>query len=174
MNKLRRTSPAHAAQQPTPAHRGTLAPIRLIYPLLLPTIHLFSPSPPPPPPPSPPPLRRSRSRSRRRATAVSHGTEEGEGPGGVVQAGQVRRRQAEEEEVEQGQAKGEGEQRGAVRPGHLRQAAHRDQRVSGSQGYQGPDGEGAHQDGLNPLQPADLHQGDKHLIYHHHVFCVCF
>uniref|UniRef100_A0A453BJJ0 Uncharacterized protein n=1 Tax=Aegilops tauschii subsp. strangulata TaxID=200361 RepID=A0A453BJJ0_AEGTS len=32
------------------------------------------------------------------------------------------------------------------------------QRVSGSQGHQGPDGEGAHQDGVNALQPTDLHQ----------------
>uniref|UniRef100_A0A8R7RE22 Uncharacterized protein n=1 Tax=Triticum urartu TaxID=4572 RepID=A0A8R7RE22_TRIUA len=96
----------------------------------------------------------------------------------IVEAGQVGWRQAEEE-VEQGQAKGEGEQRGDLRPGHLRQAAHRgaqvqadhalcplratqDQRVAGSQGHQGPDGEGTHQDGVNPLQPADLHQGDKH------------
>ena len=47
----------------------------------------------------------------------------------IVEAGQVRQWQAEEEEVEQGQAKGEGEQRGALRPGHLRQAAHRGAQV---------------------------------------------
>ncbi|VAI14536.1 unnamed protein product [Triticum turgidum subsp. durum] len=46
----------------------------------------------------------------------------------VVEAGQVGWRQAEEE-VEQGQAKGEGEQHGDLRPGHLRQAAHRGAQV---------------------------------------------
>ena len=45
----------------------------------------------------------------------------------VVEAGQVGWRQAEE--VEQGQAKGEGEQHGDLRPGHLRQAAHRGAQV---------------------------------------------
>ena len=60
---------------------------------------------------------------------VLAGPEEGQGPAAVVQAGQVRRREAEEEEVEQGEAEGEGQQRGALRPGHLRQAALRGAQV---------------------------------------------
>ena len=62
-------------------------------------------------------------------SSVLAGPEEGQGPAAVVQAGQVRRREAEEEEVEQGEAEGEGQQRGALRPGHLRQAALRGSQV---------------------------------------------
>ena len=62
-------------------------------------------------------------------SSVLAGPEEGQGPAAVVQAGQVRRREAEEEEVEQGEAEGEGQQRGALRPGHLRQAALRGAQV---------------------------------------------
>ncbi|AQK51611.1 ribosomal protein S25 [Zea mays] len=108
------------------------------------------------------------------------GPEEGQGPAAVVEAGQVRWWQAKEEEVEQGKAKGEGKQRGAVRPGYLRQAAlggaqvqanhpfhplraSEDQRLPCSEGHQGLDGAWPHSDGLGPLKPADLHQGNQYI-----------
>ena len=38
-----------------------------------------------------------------------------------------------------------------------------DQRLPSSEGHQGPDGAWPHPDGLGPLKPTDLHQGNQYL-----------
>jgi hypothetical protein len=123
--------------------------LQLIYLLLIPTcldsrrrrtllfVALLACLAPPPPPPwyvslLPAPPNRTAAQLAPLLLTVAFvlaGPEEGQGPAAVVQAGQVRRREAEEEEVEQGEAEGEGQQRGALRPGHLRQAALRGAQV---------------------------------------------